>query len=632
MRIIGVLAGMIFGLFFSGAGGFIAFETVVPTYFSWIEMKEWSATQGSVVKAGGEENGVTATYRYQVGNRDYQGERVYLAGFKDNIGSYHTEMRSYLTEKQRTGQPVTIWYDPDNPADSVIDRDMRWGLFALMTGFCSVFIIIGLVIAAASFRGNTKGPVSPRPGLAVLRQSWKAAQASGECSGGFIDYVKSEQYQRPVVPSEYSDSSLRPWLGNAQWQTSHIRSNAKRGMYLMWGFAILWNGISSTIFFVLGDELRHENYAALLGLLFPAVGVFLLKKAWDLTREWRRFGVIELDMDPFPGAINGHVGGRLLIKGTYESGIQYKAELACGYSYVSSSGKNGSRHENILWSEKGIAHSTIATSPSGTGTRLSFRFNVPDNLPESDVVQSGNYHFWRIKLSADIPGANLDRDYNIPVFRTGARGSSIKHDLSSQVAATRTKQTEASRVALSMGQLDQTALVRSVRFSEQGGVSRFYYPMFRNKALTLFSLVFAAGFDFAVYSMVTEFGDGFMGIVIMLFALPFAIIGLLATIATIYLPLNNLRVVIGNGTLQVTRRLFIVPIIRHRLATYEVIRLEVARSGSTGQGSGKVVHFKIFAHAKDGKKITIAEDVDGEELAGQFKEFLEKRLGIAAGA
>jgi len=128
--------------------------------------------------------------------------------------------------------------------------------------------------------------------------------------------------------------------------------------------------------------------------------------------------------------------------------------------------------------------------------------------------------------------------------------------------------------------------------------------------------------------MATEFGGGTMGILVMIFSLPFAIIGLLATIATIYLPLNNLRVVIGNGTLQVTRRLFIVPVKRHQLATYDVTRLEVKRSGSTGQGSKQVVHFKISAHTKDKKKITIAEDVDGEDLAYSYKEFLERKLGI----
>ena len=622
--------GLIFGLFFAGAGGLIAFETAVPTYFTWTEMKEWNTTQAKIVEAGGEDNNVTATYQYEVAGNKYQGVRVHMANFKDNIGSYHIDMRRYLAEKKRTGQPVTIWFDPDNPGDSVIDRDMRWGLFALMSVFCSVFIIIGLAVAIASLKGKATTHASARFRLAESRQSWKAAQASGEYSGGFIDYVQSGLHQRSLTPSEYSDPRLQPWLGNPRWQSNRIRSNAKRGMYFMWFFAIAWSAVTSPLLFVLRDELKQENYAALLGLLFPLVGIFLLKRAWDRTREWRRFGVIELEMDPFPGAIGGHVGGRLLIEGTYQGDSQYNIELACVHSYVSGGGKNRSRRESILWSENGAAHATMAASPAGMGTRLDFRFDVPDNLPESDVRQSGDYYLWRIRLTADNPGANLDRDYSIPVFRTKDRTSSVQHDVSEQAAKMRAKAAQVSQMALSSGQLDQTALARSVRFSEQGGVSRFYYPMLRNKALTLIAFIFAAGFGFASYSMITGFGGGAMGVIVMIFSIPFAIVALLAAIAAIYLPLNNLRVVIGKGTLQVTRRLFIVPIRRHKLATYEVTRLEVKRSGSTGQGRKRVTHFKISAHTKNKKKITIAEDVDGEDLASSYKEFLERKLGISS--
>lgn len=622
--------GLIFGLFFAGAGGYIAFQTAVPTYFTWTEMKEWNAAQAKIIEAGGEDNNVTATYQYEVAGNKYQGVRVHIANFKDNIGSYHIDMRRYLAEKKRTGQPVTIWFDPDNPADSVIDRDMRWGLFALMSVFCSVFVIIGLVVAIASLKGKATTHASARFRLAESRQSWKAAQASGEYSGGFIDYVQSGLHQRSLTPSEYSDPRLQPWLGNPRWQSNRIRSNAKRGMYFMWLFAIVWSAVTSPLLFVLGDELKQENYAALLGLLFPLVGIFLLKRAWDLTREWRRFGVIELEMDPFPGAIGGHVGGRLLIEGTYQGDSQYNIELACVHSYVSASGKNRSRRESILWSENGAAHATMAASRAGMGTRLTFRFDVPDNLPESDVRQSGDYYLWRIRLTADIPGANLDRDYSIPVFRTEDLTSSVQHDVSGQAAKMRAKAAQVSQMALSSGQLDQTALARSVRFSEQGGVSRFYYPMLRNKALTLIAFIFAAGFGFASYSMITGFGGGAMGVIVMIFSIPFTIVALLAAIAAIYLPLNNLRVVIGKGTLQVTRRLFIVPIRRHKSATYEVTRLEVKRSGSTGQGRKRVTHFKISAHTKNKKKITIAEDVDGEDLAYSYKEFLERKLGISS--
>lgn len=632
MRTIGAMIGVIFGLFFAGMGGYIAWETTLPTFLNWVEAREWQATEGTIIAAGGADNGVTASYSYRVGRDEYLGKRVYLAEFKDNFGSYHREMRSYLREKERTVQPVTIWFDPDNPADSIIDRDMRWGLFALTVLFWSIFVLIGLTLAAAGFRGGARVP-GCRPTLANTHDSRQMAQASGEFKAGFTDYLRAGRYPPDAVRSNiaYTDPSLRPWLRNPHWKTGRIRSNAKRGMYQMWGFALLWNAICSPVLWAFGEELRRGNYAIFVGLLFPLVGFFLLKRAWKMTREWRRFGVIELEMDPYPGAIDGHVGGRLRINGIYESGCRYQLELSCRYSHMTGSGEDRSRRENTLWSEQGVAHAAPTTSASGSGTLLSFRFSVPDELPESDVEQSGDYCLWRLGLRAELPGVSLERDYTIPVFRTGQRDSSVTHDLSRQAVEQRNRVVESSTMALNAGAFDRTALARTLRYSDQGGVARFYYPMFRNKALTLFSLLFAVGFGFASISIISTFGgDGGFGIVAMLFSLPFVIVSMLATAATLYLPLANLRVEIGNGTLQVTRRLFIVPIRRYRLATHDVTRIEATRTGSTGEGSGMVVHFKLSACTKADEKITIAKGIDGEALATAFKNFLEKRLGIAS--
>ena len=187
MRFIGALMGVVFGLFFSGAGGFIALETAVPTYVRWTETQEWSATEGKVIEAGGENNGVTAVYQYEVAGKAYQSERVHLADFKDNIGSYHVDMRRYLVEKRRSGQPVTVWFNPDDPADSMIDRDMRWGLFTLMMGFCSVFIVTGLAIAVASLKGKGVELVVDLSGVIEFKDLFGAADDFIEIKGCLPD-------------------------------------------------------------------------------------------------------------------------------------------------------------------------------------------------------------------------------------------------------------------------------------------------------------------------------------------------------------------------------------------------------------------------------------------------------------
>ncbi|MCP4984033.1 MAG: hypothetical protein GY935_26460, partial [Gammaproteobacteria bacterium] len=52
-------------------------------------------------------------------------------------------------------------------------------------------------------------------------------------------------------------------------------------------------------------------------------------------------------------------------------------------------------------------------------------------------------------------------------------------------------------------------------------------------------------------------------------------------------------------------------------------------SGSTGQGADKIEHFKIHAVDTGGKKVTLAEDIDGEDVAMHFRDYLAQRMGVA---
>ncbi len=86
------------------------------------------------------------------------------------------------------------------------------------------------------------------------------------------------------------------------------------------------------------------------------------------------------------------------------------------------------------------------------------------------------------------------------------------------------------------------------------------------------------------------------------------------------MPLNNLTITIANGEVKILRRLFVFPILHRRIQDHEVTRLSIKRSGSTGQGTKKIEHHKIIAHYGVGKTITVAEGIDGEDLANQFKD------------
>ena len=208
MRILSAIFGLVIGAAFATGGVFIALETAVPTYQSWQTMQSWQSSPATLINVTGSSNDTEATYRYTVAGVDYQNDRVYVSSFKDNIGSYHQELFQHLQWLKDNYQSVTIWYNPNDPSHSVIDRDMRWGLFALMAGFCSVFILTGLAVSYSCLRSSIQKQAEQKPGN---------------------------------LPT----TSPHPWLAKKEWKSHRIRSGAKKSMIAMWAFAIIWNAVSS---------------------------------------------------------------------------------------------------------------------------------------------------------------------------------------------------------------------------------------------------------------------------------------------------------------------------------------------------------------------------------------------------
>jgi len=629
MRRLLVIPGLLFGLFFAGGGFFMLSETALPMWQNWQRMQGWQPNDARLLSFSAAENETRVHYRYEYGGVSYRGNSVGVSEVKDNIGSWHRDMQAYLGRIKRSGDTLQIWVNPFNPSQAVIDRDMRWGLFALASGFCSIFILIGLGVIYVSIRSSNKMPARRRPSLWDMRKRWQQAQADGSSSLGFLEFC--QQHFGESEKPELDKTTPVDWQNRKGWEDARIKSDASKGALFFWMFAVVWNAISIPVSFVLPRELEQDNYAALLVLLFPAVGLFLIYKAIQRTLEYRRFGRVLFTMDPFPGAIGGHVGGTIQVKNLdylrAREAQNLSVTLECVYSYVSGSGKNRSRRESIKWAERGQPKIDNAIE----GVNLVFRFDVPEHLPQADVEQSGAYHFWRLSVSAEVPGIDLNRSYNIPVFATGETSRSIGHDISAQAAAARKQEADAAGLAIASGRFDIEGLSRALRLRQEGNRIHLKFPMFRNRFLTLFAALFAGGFGFACYSMLeTMSGGGLFGLFIAIFAIPFFLVALAAACATIYLPFNNLSVSIQPGEVSVLRRLLVIPVYRRQLQRADISHLSIKRSGSTGQGVDKIEHFKIHAVDTRGGKVTLAEDIDGEDVAMHFRDFLAQRIGVAA--
>lgn len=369
---------LLLGLPFAGVGLATLFGSVVPNLLACQQMKSWPQVNARLLEAKLEIDNsgksstfsASARYVYQYRDKHYTGTRVGIMEGSDNIGDFQRNLGYELEEALRKQQPVPAWVNPDNPADAVLNRDAHWGMVGFQMIFVLLFGSIGIGLSCSAL-GNLwrETPLASRMRLSSLEQR-----------------------------------RTRP----------EINCNSKSGLWLTWGFTLVWNLLSLLGVQAVPRELAAGNYLFLLILTFPLIGIYLLFQAIRTTLDWRRFGPLTLRLHPYPCAIGGQLSGTIDLPLAYNQQQRFHVRLQCVHSYKVGAGPSKNHHltEAVLWQEQQLTQSQA--SPMG-GTRLSLSFGIPDNLPASEPV-STDYRFWRLELAARLPGVDLRREFDIPVF------------------------------------------------------------------------------------------------------------------------------------------------------------------------------------------------------------------------
>ena len=560
----------LFALPFAGFGLFMLW-LIGSEVADALGMHDWVPVEARVLESGSRRNSgddsdtyeAHAPYRYYFNGQTYTGNRVAIAKGADNIGSYQTDMGDRLDAARRNEAPITVYVNPDQPLESIVDPNLRWGLIGFKSIFVLVFGGVGFGLLYAQFRTPTpKNDTEP----------------------------------------QYLDS---PWLMNDKWQSRTILSAAKVSMIVSWAFAGFWNLISAPLPFLLYEEVtQKDNYAALFGLLFPVVGIGLVVWAIRQTAEWYRFGPAPLTLDPFPGAIGGHVGGTIDLNLPYDGNNRFQLTLSNLRSSVSGSGKNRSRRESAKWQDKLVAHA----EPGGKGTRLTFRFDVPEGLQPSDIDRNDSYHIWRLNVLAEIDGPDIDRDYEIPVFPTGQTSSGLSEHA---VRKARAEQ----------GAIDDASVIKAVRIEQGVYGKRIHFPAFRNFASNFVGITFGCVFAAAGAYLIAEQGEKFMGGV-------FAFVGGAIVVAALYMLLNSLTVTQDGMSIKTVRRILGIPVKRAEMRRDAFDRFKKTSSMQTQSGKRHTMHYKIRAVDREGNDLVIGESFNGENEANAAIRIFERELGL----
>ena len=563
----------LFALPFFGVGAWMG-HTVGSHMFDAWQMQSWIAVDATLQDAGytthaGDDSDsyeAYAEYSYDYAGKTYHGSRVAIAAGADNIGDDQQELGRRLQNALAQGLPVTAFVNPGNPAEAIIERRLRWGLIGFKSIFFFVFGGAGLGMIIFAFRAPRK---------------------------------------RDHAEPKYAD---KPWLANAGWQTESIRSNSKSAMHVVWGIAVFWNLVSAPLPFVVYREITEKsNLPAAFGLLFPLVGAGLLLWAIRRTLEWRRFGPAPVILDPFPGSVGGHVGGTIDVRLPYDPNARFTLTLVSLQSYVSGTGKNRSRRERAKWQDTVVAKATTGTK----GTRLSFRFDVPEDLPESDADTSEDtYYIWRLNLSAKLPGTDIDRDYEIPVYATGEHSRRLS-ELSMQAANDQQRQ------------IDLASIRDRVSIRSDINGKSILFPMGRNLAGGLGGLVFGGIFAAAGGWMLISEELWFMGGI-------FGLVGMLIAVFSLYLMFNSLEVIRHGGNIRSVRRILGIPVRRAELRMAEFLHFEKKASSKTQSGSKHVIQYALAAVDRSGRHVTIGEGFKGANEAQAAMAFMTRELGLVA--
>ena len=195
-----------------------------------------------------------------------------------------------------------------------------------------------------------------------------------------------------------------------------------------WASAVGFAGMAAGIFLANSPlpTAAQQNMllaaVSLTGLI--AIGVF--GQATLATLRYSRFRGLQLELTPETAVTGGEFTGTLLTPIPFQAGREFKAALSA-VELTAESYKDDYREvTRPLYSAAG----TTRAEAAGTGTLLRFAFVLPaDAAPsrgygESVIWRAENanrvYVKWRLDISADVPGVDLEEVFEIPVVRPGA--------------------------------------------------------------------------------------------------------------------------------------------------------------------------------------------------------------------
>ncbi|MGV3754821.1 MAG: hypothetical protein ACO1QS_05525, partial [Verrucomicrobiota bacterium] len=395
-----------------------------------------------------------------------------------------------------------------------------------------------------------------------------------------------------------------PWRWREDWAQGRANSQGKSGAIAIWIFAIIWNLISSAVFFVLPQELAKGNKGVLVALVFPVIGAFLLFGAIYTTLQRRKYGQPVFKLLTTPCVIGGQAAGMVEIPAKVKAASGFKVHIACIEKLTTGSGKNRSTRETPLWQETAtVMQDLLAHQPDKTG--IPVQFSIPAAVQEASWETCNPSIQWRLTVTADVPGVDLNETFELPVFRTAESPAAAGEVLQ---ATPRWEKP-----------LEQFVPPKDTRIQVQSlptGGSVVTFPAARNVGAILFLLVFVGVFSGVVVATIVQKAP-------VIFPIAFGFFDALMLLIFFNMLLHSSRVEAdGNGVRLLDSWVFFKKESRYLAG-------EVAEVGTkVGMQSGNKSYYDIQLHLQSGRTIGLGSSVPDGEHAAWIAAVIRQAVGV----
>ena len=224
-----------------------------------------------------------------------------------------------------------------------------------------------------------------------------------------------------------------------RWRGGVARGNLGWAAFFHLFMSLLFLGVAAGIAvkmpkaFLFAVKGKDGWVPGVFGWMFAVIGICGFAWALVALARWWRFGRCRVRMATVPGVIGGHFAGEVELTDALPADAEVRLELLCEETYYrlgSRSNDSGTTAISTEWSYK------LCTRPADRRCRnrrwfIPFDFTIPYKTDELAILHDETNdtrntngtsikYQWYLRVTAKLPGADLDIKFHVPVFKTAA--------------------------------------------------------------------------------------------------------------------------------------------------------------------------------------------------------------------